>query len=158
MEIVKSSRHSKITGDFAEALVLYWLSRDGFECARIDHTGIDLLARNRHTHELMGISVKSRSRFLGTETRVINVPRDNLHKARAACKAFGSAPYFAFVVDGANVIRCFLLSLAHFEQVARTRGAAFYWQMSPAALRSYGSDSEIKSFELQATTSAWWDG
>jgi hypothetical protein len=157
MEIVKSSRHSKITGDFAEALVLYWLSRDGFECARIDHTGIDLLARNRHTHELMGISVKSRSRFVGTETRVVNIPRDNLHKARAACEAFGSTPHFAFVVDGANVIRCYLLSLARFEQVARTRGAAFYWQMSPVALQSYALDSEIKRFELQATTSSWWE-
>jgi hypothetical protein len=40
MTIIKSTRHSKITGDFAEALVLYWLSRDAFECARVDHTGI----------------------------------------------------------------------------------------------------------------------
>ena len=62
MDILKSSRHSRITGDFGEALVLYWLSKYGFECARIDHTGIDLIARNPHMHELMGISVKSRSR------------------------------------------------------------------------------------------------
>jgi hypothetical protein len=31
MEISKSTRHSKITGDFAEGLVLYWLSKYGFE-------------------------------------------------------------------------------------------------------------------------------
>ena len=41
MEIIKSTRHSKITGDFAEGLVLYWLSKYGFECARIDHTRVD---------------------------------------------------------------------------------------------------------------------
>jgi hypothetical protein len=29
VNIVKSARYSKITGDFAEALVFYWLSRDG---------------------------------------------------------------------------------------------------------------------------------
>jgi len=52
-DIVKSTRHSKITGDFAEALVLYWLSRSGFECARVDHTGIDLIARNPDTNEFM---------------------------------------------------------------------------------------------------------
>ena len=62
MQIAKSSRHSKITGDFAESLVLYWLSKHGFESARVDHTGLDLLARNPRTNELMGISVKARSR------------------------------------------------------------------------------------------------
>lgn len=72
-DVAKSSRHSKITGDFAEALVLYWLSRDAFECARVDHTGIDLLARNHHTGELMGISVKSRSRYRGTETDSVSL-------------------------------------------------------------------------------------
>ena len=41
MRISKSSWHSKITGDLGEALVLYWLSKHGFECARVDHTGND---------------------------------------------------------------------------------------------------------------------
>jgi hypothetical protein len=66
-EINKSSRHPKITGDFAESIVLYWLSKHGFECARVDHTGIDLIAKNTIRNELMGISVKGRSRYLGTE-------------------------------------------------------------------------------------------
>jgi hypothetical protein len=35
MEIKKSSRHSKITGDFAERPVLYWLSKCRFECAYV---------------------------------------------------------------------------------------------------------------------------
>lgn len=61
-KIAKRSRHSKITGDFAERLVLYWLSKYGFECAFVDHTGLDVIARNPHTGELMGISVKSRAR------------------------------------------------------------------------------------------------
>jgi len=49
MDIVKSSRHSKIAGDFGEYLILYWLSKYGFECARVDYTGIDLIARNPKT-------------------------------------------------------------------------------------------------------------
>ena len=60
VEISKGSRHSKIKGDFAEGHILYRLSKRGFECARVDHTGLDLIARNPHTEELMGISVKSR--------------------------------------------------------------------------------------------------
>jgi hypothetical protein len=57
MQITKSSRHSKIAGDFGEALVLYWLSKYGFECAQVDHTGIDLIARNPYRNEVMGISI-----------------------------------------------------------------------------------------------------
>jgi Holliday junction resolvase-like predicted endonuclease len=67
MKLTKSSRHSKITGDFGEAIVLYLLSRHGFECARVDHTGIDLIARRPNSKEVLGISVKSRSRQTGTE-------------------------------------------------------------------------------------------
>lgn len=48
MEINKSTRHSKITGDFSESLVLYWLSKYGFECALVDHTGIDIIANNQN--------------------------------------------------------------------------------------------------------------
>jgi transposase InsO family protein len=67
MKIKKSTRHAKITGDFGEALVLYWLSKYGFECAAVDHTGIDIIARNPHTKEVMGISVMRRSRNEGAE-------------------------------------------------------------------------------------------
>ena len=65
MKLAKSSRHSKITGDFGESILLYLLSRHGFECARVDHTGIDLIARRPNSREVLGISVKSRSRQTG---------------------------------------------------------------------------------------------
>ena len=45
MKLNKCSRHSKIAGDFGETLILYWLSKYGFECALVDHTGIDIIAR-----------------------------------------------------------------------------------------------------------------
>ena len=103
-ESTASSRHAKITGDFAEALVLYWLSRDGFECARVDHTGIDLIARNPYTGELMGISVKSRSRLReGSGEESVTIPNDNFEKVEEACAAFGCVPYFAVVVDAKDL-------------------------------------------------------
>src|SRR4051812_33697813 len=90
-----STRHAKITGDFAENLVLYWLSKDRFECALVDHTGIDIIARNPHTNEVMGISVKSRCRSDGREEDYITVLNTEFDKVAATCKAFACTPYSA---------------------------------------------------------------
>src|SRR6185295_6261025 len=109
MKLTKSSRHSKITGDFGEAIVLYLLSRHGFECARVDHTGIDLIARRPDSKEVLGISVKSRSRQTGTENSHLALPHEGFVKAKAACDAFGCTPYIALVVDAGERIRVFLL-------------------------------------------------
>ena len=152
----KSTRHSKITGDFAEALVLYWLSKYGHECARIDHTGIDLIARDPNNHAVLGISVKCRSRYDGTERDNITLPEDEFDKAREACDAFGCVPYYAIVVDGADVIRCFVLPLSRLEQVAGgTVGKKRYWQMSDRRLTEYRADPLIKMFELQTSACSW---
>src|ERR1051326_6079977 len=105
MNVIKSTRHAKITGDFGEKMVLYWLSKYGFECALVDHTGIDIIARNPHTQEIMGISVKSRSRTKKAEQDYITIPNDNFIKVATACTAFGCAPYFAIVVDAGDTIR-----------------------------------------------------
>jgi len=63
-------------------IVLYWLSKYGFECTNVDHTGIDLLARNKINNELMGISVKSRSRKRGTERDYLGIPIGNFEKVK----------------------------------------------------------------------------
>ena len=97
----KSTRHSKITGDFAEALVLYWLSKSGYECACVDHTGIDLIACNRDGFERMGISVKARSRYDGTEQVSVNLSPDGFEKARHACNRRG---YWLDMTDKTLVI------------------------------------------------------
>jgi Holliday junction resolvase-like predicted endonuclease len=147
-----STRHAKITGDFAEALVLYWLSRDGFECARVDHTGIDLIARNpREDDEVMGISVKSRSRLRensGGES--VSIPLDNFEKAEAACKAFDCRPYFAVVVDDTHsrTIRAFITSKKHLLEKSPPRKTGSFWKMGERDLKDYSDDREIKAFSL----------
>lgn len=155
-EILKSSRHSKITGDFGETLVLYWLSKHGFECASVDHTGIDLIARNPHTKEIMGISVKSRSRSAGTESDFMSIPKDNFDKAKLACEVFGCVPYFAIVIDGGNSIKGFMLSMFHLLEIFPMGRAISAWKMTPKHLEKYYSDDEIKIFEFQTKTKNWW--
>jgi hypothetical protein len=100
-EITKSTHHSKITGNFGEFLLLYWLSKYGFEYAHVDHVGLDLIARNPHTRELMGISVKSRSRDPASAGSYVSILKSDVAKLKTGCKTFGCNPYFAVVVDEA---------------------------------------------------------
>ena len=129
MKIKKSSRHSKITGNFAENLVLYWLSKYNFECANIDHTGIDIIARNPRTKEIMGISVKSRSRKEGTEGGYLGISNDNFVKIKKACNAFGCVPYCAFVIDEADKIYCFILSMGKLLKMFPKGETLVAWKM-----------------------------
>jgi len=154
--ISKSSRHSKITGDFGEALVLYWLSKHGFECARVDHTGLDLIARNPQTRELMGLSVKSRSRKKGTERSNVRIDLDDLRKVKAASKSFGCSPHFAIVVDAADIIRVFILPLSRLLKLFPRRSSSIARGMTQRHLDSYYRDSDIKVFELRTETRRWW--
>lgn len=156
MRISKSSRHSKITGDFAERLILYWLSKYGFECAYVDHVGLDIIARNPHTREIMGISVKSRSRSTGTEGTFLSIPKDNLVKLEKACQAFNCVPYFAIVVDEADMMSGFILTAKHLLAVSPPGKAVVSWKMTKAAIAQYEEDSEIKMFRFNTNTHNWW--
>jgi len=147
MNIQKSSRHSKITGDATEKLVLYFLSKYGFECVHVDHTGIDLIARNTVTKELMGISVKARSRIEGTENTPLTISNDNFEKIDSACEAFNCKPYFAIVVDGNNKILIFLLSKEKLLSKVSGKSVAS-WGMSPKHIEEYRHDKDIKIIEL----------
>jgi hypothetical protein len=151
----KSTRHSKIVGDFAEALVLYWLSKSGYECACVDHTGIDLIACSLDGSVRMGISVKARSRHDGKETVDVSLSLDGFQKAREACRSFGCIPYYAIVVDSVHSVRCFLVALDDLEQIVTGNRDPRHWQMRQTFLDSYYNDPRIRWFELQPTNSKW---
>ncbi|MEW6306558.1 MAG: hypothetical protein AB1705_24090 [Verrucomicrobiota bacterium] len=156
MDIAKSSRHSKIAGDFGEALVLYWLSKYGFECARVDHTGIDLIARRPRANDVLGISVKTRTRSTGAEKMFVKIPADDFDKMENACAAFGCTPYVAVVVDAGAVIRAFITSLTHFLQLFPRTKSGSGWRMSGKHLARYAKDPEVVMFEMHAETKRWW--
>ena len=156
MRFRKSSRHSRITGDFGETLVLYLLSKTGFECARVDHTGIDLIARRPDSREVMGISVKSRSRSESAEGTSINIQKDDIVKAQEACKAFGCKPYFAMVVDEKGLIRVFLLSVRHLLRLRPGGAKVSSWAMSDKELQRYRDNKNVKWIELGMHEGRWW--
>lgn len=147
----KSSRHSKITGNLGEALILYWLSKRGFECADVDHTGIDLIARRPFSDEVLGISVKCRSRNEGTETTGVNLLHEHDAKVESACRAFQCVPYIAVVIDQGDSVRGYLTSLRHL----RNEYPGQSWRMSPAMVERYGRDANIDYFELASRAGNW---
>jgi len=156
MRIQKSSRHRKITGDFGESLVLYLLSKTGFECARVDHTGIDLIARRPDSREVMGISVKSRCRSEGTEGTSININKDDIKKAKKACTAFGCKPYFAMVVDERGLIRVFLISVKNMLKLRPGGIKVAAWSMSDREIQRYRDNRKVKWLELGMHEGRWW--
>jgi len=156
MQINKSTRHSKITGDFSENLILYWLSKYGFECANIDHTGIDIIARNPKTKEVMGISVKARSRNKGTEETYVSITNDNFDKIKKACKAFNCNPYFAIVVDGKDKIYAFIISMRHLLELFPKGKRVCGWKMTKKHIKNYYSNPKIMIFEFNYKTHNWW--
>ena len=100
----------------------------------------------------MGISVKSRSRYEGTEKTSVNLPEDGFQKAKEACEAFNCVPYYAVVVDGGKTTRCFLVSLADLMKVA-ARGAhgMRYWGMSDRHLGNYEKDRRVRHLSFNST-------
>lgn len=156
MKVNKSSRHSKITGNFAENLVLYWLSKYGFECANVDHTGIDIIARNPHTKEVMGISVKSRSRNAGKEGTYVSIPNDNFDKVKNACDAFNCKPYFAIVVDENEKIMVFILPMSYLLKLFPKGNRVCAWKMNKFHLLQYYKDRKIMIFEFTYQARNWW--
>ncbi len=97
--MVKSSRHSKVSGQFGEIFVAYLLSKYGFEVAQVDHTGLDILAFSPESKRRLGISVKSRTRDRKSANSSINFPLEDVKRLEKACEAFSAEPFVAAVVD-----------------------------------------------------------
>jgi len=156
VKIDRSSRHSKITGNFSEQFVLYWLSKFGFECAYIDHVGIDIIARKPKSNEIMGISVKSRSRTEGKEEDNILITKHHFENVKFACNTFRCVPYFAFVADVRSRIYIFILSLEKFHKLFPIKKSSSSWRMSIKNIEDYKSDKDIMMIELNYSIANWF--
>jgi hypothetical protein len=159
--MAKSSGHSKICGNFGEALILYWLSKNGFECARVDHTGIDIIANNPDGDKLIGISVKSRTRGAGKEGQTVDIEHGDFEKADKACKDFKCSPcspYFAIIVDAKDLIRVFVTpksELFALCSIGKTGNA--YWKMTASAIDRYSANERVMRFEFNTKTWRWFE-
>jgi len=158
--IIKSSRHQKLIGNFGESLVCNWLSRSGFEVAIVDHTGIDIIAYNPFTKERMGITVKSRTRTVGKEDTSVNIflnKKGDREKLIEACKSFGCKPWIAVYVETANFADLYLTSLENYDKKYRGRGKTVdRWKMGKKWRAEYEKDPNVKHIRIEFDIKNWW--
>ena len=154
--IVKSSRHSKILGNFGESLILNWLSRSGFEVALLDHTGIDVLAYSPETGRI-GISVKSRTRMKGTESSSVTIFQPPKRKKMLdACESFGCEPWIGVYVETLDHADLYLTSLKNYDKKYRGGAIGNYWKMARKYRDMYNEDEKVKHITLRFGTTNWF--
>lgn len=155
----KSTRHSKIIGDFGESFVCEFLSREGFEIAKVDHTGLDLIAYNPADKKHLGISVKSRTRNEGKEKLAVNVfscqkGKDDREKLNAACDAFGCKPWIAVYVENLSGADLYLVDLDIFDKYKGGK-VVETWKMDNASKERYAVDPCVKHIRIEMNVNKW---
>lgn len=162
MEIIKSTRHQKIIGNYGEQLLCNWLSRSGFEVTIVDHTGIDVLAYSLKTKKRFGISVKSRTRSRGSESESVNIfsyqkNKNDRQKVLDACKAFAAEPWIAVYVESTSCADMFLVSLEHYDSEYRGNRARQIdtWKMGAKYIKRYEGDPQVNHIKMDFTGSSW---
>lgn len=162
MEITKSSRHQKIIGNFGENLICNWLSRSGFEVILVDHTGIDIIAYNPLTGQRLGITVKSRTRNIGTEKTTVNIfsyrkGKNDRQKLLNACKAFACEPWIAVYVETSKSADIYLTSLKNYDEKYRGREDKVVdnWKMRKKYKEQYEKDLDVKHIAIEFHARNW---
>ncbi len=137
LQIAKSSRHSRIAGAFGEALLLYSLSKRGYEVCSLDHTGIDLLAYHPKSRRRLGISVKCRTRVPGSETEGVYIRAKEFRLIENACRAYAARPFLGIVLDRHRQIEAHLVSLAKAIKVNRRAKTLLNFKVGAKQIRRY---------------------
>lgn len=164
MSITKSSRHQKIIGEFGELLVCNWLSRSGFEVARVDHTGIDIIAYNRTTEQRLGITVKSRTREDRTKYDSVNIfisKKNDRQKLLDACKSFACEPWIAIYIEYEKSSDLYLISLDNYDKnYSSSRPGKVRiiedWKMGEKDKDKYAKDPNIKHIKSEFDATKWF--
>ena len=146
-------------GDFGEHLICNWLSRSGFEVAIVDHTGIDIVAYNPANKQRLGISVKARTRFPGTETSDVRLFAEvsDRKKLLDACAAFGCDPWLAVYVEATDGGDLYLTSLEVFDSIytALAGRPCRAWRMTSRYTNAYSENANVCHVKISFDACNW---
>ena len=156
MAIEKSSRHSKIVGQFGEALVANLLSRSGFEVIFADHVGFDLIAFRADVGRL-GISVKSRTRGVeGSEQVPVHLFDVTDVKLEEGCRDFGLVPWVAVYVETEPSGDLYLTSLKNYRDRHLGGKNMLVWNMRQHHRDRYAQDQGVMHFQTTFAENNWF--
>jgi hypothetical protein len=156
-ETFHGSMHSAISGEYAEALVRFELSRDGWEAFTCRGAGIDILAVDSSGKRRIGVSVKNRDRrdvegssttVFGTRTGVTNKADEKVAKFEQVCKSLEAEPWIAVVTITDTFHYAHITSLRHFLNAfdrLKTKKAMVTkeWYVNQDALDVYIADPDV---------------
>ncbi|MED4990137.1 hypothetical protein [Parageobacillus toebii] len=151
----KSERHKDIAGKFGEYFVLYYLSKNNFECVKFDYVGIDLFAQhNEDESEKWGISVK----LFNTQNQTKGILKNTITKAESSCKKFGWKPYIAMVFDRENEIDIFLcptyvLREDGFLHMSKTK---YRWSFREEYWKKYKKHKDVHFLSFKLDKIKWF--
>lgn len=158
----RGDRHKKITGDFGEHFLLYFLSKHSYETALIDYVGIDILATDKlNVGQRIGISVKSRSRTKERWEDGCTMKKNEYTKIITTCKYFDCQPWICFLFDrpeeNKGKIYLFLMSV---ENVCKfyprfKEGHEFQFSMKKKYMDQYKKNKEIYKIEFEYDAMNW---
>lgn len=142
-----SINHKQIVGDFGEHLVLYLLSKNGYECVLANHVGIDIIVKDHKRAENLGISVKTRCRFEGKEKESVSIPKSNFYNLSKTCRIFNLIPYFAIVSDTEEEVSCMLFPYEELKKIiGKAKNPSI--SMTEESRKKYKKNKNIKIFKL----------
>lgn len=155
MRSMKSQRHSAISGRFGENLVLYLLSKSGFECAFVDYVGIDILATNKLTTKKIGVSVKFKTIPENKPSQGILVK--DIEKANFGAKVFDSEPYMAIVLDEQSHIYIFLFPTRIVDEITTSSKTKKRLNLRPNIYKDlYRKHQEVYFLKYKLDDSSWF--
>lgn len=115
------SRAPKQIGDFGEDLVTYTLIRKGYEVAKVDHVGADLIAEKQGAR--FAISVKTRMFAAESkESMGVLVSHGDIKKIEYFSQQFGLTPLtaHAYIVTKEDTIHLVIMSLGQVREVMKS--------------------------------------
>ena len=122
----------------------------------------DIIAHHPKTGKRIGITVKSRTRNVGSETTQVNLlsyrkGKNDRQRVLEACTAFGCEPWIAVYVETSEYSELFLTSLENYDNKYRIseERALDTWKMSPKYKSKYLADNEVKYVRAEYKGDGW---
>ena len=149
-------QHSKITQDFAEAAVFYWLSKCGFNCLRVDHKVIAIIAKKPDIKGRFGVLVKIGNGKVETDRELVSVTERELKRVKTDCSALKCIPCIAVLMEQKEETWILMSTLKHLSEIQPSGTATVAWKMTQAGMMQYLSDNEILAVELNHKVWTCW--